>query len=236
MRNYFTLDGTDSRDFGVYISGRGTFNGPARNLDFISVPGRSGELIATNTRLRNATLTYPAFVVSDFRNRMAAFRAFLLESVGYRRLVDSYHPDEYRMAAYRGPLTVKATDRNDAGTFDITFDVMPQRFLLSGDTTVVFTASGSLFNPTRYPALPWMRVYGKGVVGIGPVNITIDNHNCGYMDIDCEIGRAYCGAEALDYKVTLSSTDYPRLMPGSNGVTLGSGITRVEVKPRWWTV
>ena len=43
MRNYFTLDGTDSRDFGVYISGRGTFNGPARNLDFISVPGRNGE-------------------------------------------------------------------------------------------------------------------------------------------------------------------------------------------------
>ena len=44
MRNYFTLDGVDSRDFGVYISGQGTFNASGRGYNIIPVPGRNGEL------------------------------------------------------------------------------------------------------------------------------------------------------------------------------------------------
>jgi phage-related protein len=45
MRNYFVFDYNDSRDFGVYISGQGTFNAPGREYENIAVPGRDGDLL-----------------------------------------------------------------------------------------------------------------------------------------------------------------------------------------------
>ena len=75
MRNYFTFDGVDSRSFGVYISGQGTFKAPARSYDAIEIPGRNGELLGIDSRLGNVELTYPAFIYSNFAENIAAFRA-----------------------------------------------------------------------------------------------------------------------------------------------------------------
>lgn len=237
MRNYFTLDGTDSRSFGIYINGQGVFDSPARDIDFIRVPGRNGDLIGLSTRLENGTLTYAdSFIYSNFRVNLVAFRAFALMGPGYRRLIDTYNPDEYRLVTYAGPLTVTPTDRINAGQFSIVFNCMPQRFLLSGEDPVTYTASGSIVNPTRFDAQPLLRVYGSGTLGIGGTNIVISSHSYSYMDIDCATGRAYYLATPLDSKVTLNAIDYPVLKPGSNGISKGSGITRVIITPRWWTV
>lgn len=236
MRNYFIIDGTDSRDFGLYLNGAGTFDSPSRAVDFIQVPGRNGDLIGLSTRLENGVYRYQdAFIFSDFRQNMADFRAFLLSQTGYRRLTDSYHPDTYRMVTFTGPLEPQVIETNDAGRFDIELPCMPQRFLLSGETVTTLTATGSITNPTRFATRPLLRVYGAGVLGVGDVNITISAADV-YTDIDCETGRAYKGATPRDRYVTLSSIDYPYLQPGANGIALGTGITRVEITPRWYTV
>ena len=47
MRNYFILDGVDSREFGVYLSGQGTFGAPSKAYTYHDVPGRNGALIGT---------------------------------------------------------------------------------------------------------------------------------------------------------------------------------------------
>ena len=116
MRNYFTLNGVDSRNYGVYISGKGTFNSPARAMDLIQIPGRNGDLIGLSTRLENGEYRYNnAFIYQNFHNNIESFKAFLLSVPGYRRLIDTYHPGEYRLVAYRGPLEVNPTNKNDAG-------------------------------------------------------------------------------------------------------------------------
>ena len=237
MRNFFTLDGTDSRVFGIYISGQGVFDSPAREISFIKVPGRNGDLVGLSTRLQNGTLTYnDSFICADFQTNLAAFRAFALIKPGYRRLIDTYNPDEYRLVTFAGPLSVKPTNRNNAGKFNLVFTCMPQRFLLSGDRPIELTASRSIMNPTQFDALPLIRVYGSGVLGVGSTNISIASHSNAYMDIDCATGRAYYTATALDNKVTLNTIDYPALKPGSNGIVLGTGITKAIITPRWWTV
>lgn len=236
MRNYFVIDGTDSRDFQLYLNGAGTFDSPSRSVDFIQVPGRDGDMIGLSTRLQNGVYRYvDAFIFRDFEQNMAAFRAFLLSRTGYRRLIDSYHPDTYRLVAFTGPLQPTVTPSNSAGRFNIELPCMPQRFLLSGETVTMLTATGSITNPTRFPVRPLLRVYGAGVLGVGDVNITITAADV-YTDIDCETGRAYNGATPRDRYVTLSSIDYPYLQPGANGIALGTGITRVEITPRWYTV
>lgn len=237
MRNYFTLDGVDSRTFGVYISGAGVFNAPARSVDFISVPGRDGDLIGMETRLENGVLTYKdSFIYTNFRAQMAAFRAFLLETNAYRRLVDTYHPDEYRMVSYAGGLSVAPNSRQSAGRFDITFNAMPQRYLISGETPQTFTASGTITNPTRFAAKPLIRVYGNGVLGVGANSITIINNSGNYIDIDTASGLARRGAVNMNQSITLSGYDFPTLPAGATGISLASGITQVQITPRWWTV
>lgn len=134
MREYFILNGVDSRDFGVYISGQGTFSAPQKAYTFYNIPGRNGALLGNEHRLENITLSYEAFIYTDFDNQIAAFRSFLLSIDGYAKLTDSYHPDEYRMAVYQGPFEPTVEQTNDAGKFTITFSCKPQRFLTDGDT------------------------------------------------------------------------------------------------------
>lgn len=141
MRNYFTLNGVDSRDFGVYINGQGTYSAPEKDYTFYQIPGRSGDIIGSENRLMNIEITYHAFIYADFDNNMAAFRSFLLSLDGYQRLEDSYHPDEFRMACYTGPFDPAVTVVNDAGEFDIVFNCKPQRFLKSGETSYSFVAN-----------------------------------------------------------------------------------------------
>ena len=235
MRNYFVLDGVDSRTFGVYISGQGTFSAPARPYEVRSIPGRNGDILTGGKRLENGVLTYPAFIVRDLESNIRALRNFLLSRSGYVRLTDSYHPDEYRMVYYGESFEPQVTERNSEATFDLVFGCKPQRFLLSGETATVYTSAGTITNPTRFSAQPLIRVYGSGTVGIGSTTITITAANV-YTDIDCALMAAYKGAVNRNSYVQLSTLDYPVLPPGSTGITLGGSVTRVEITPRWWEV
>lgn len=139
MRNYLTFGNFDSRDFGVYISGEGTYNAPARVYNAISVPGRNGDLLIDGGKYDNISIKYPAFIAGDdFQTNLAAFRNALLSVNGYARLTDTYHQDEFRLAYYGDEFTVKARNRNDAGEFDIIFNCKPQRFLIAGENPITY--------------------------------------------------------------------------------------------------
>lgn len=240
MRNYFTIDGVDSRSFGVYISGQGTFKAPARAYNLITVPGRDGELVGIGNRLEPGELTYPAFIYSNFNSNIAALRAWLLSLIGYHKLIDSYHPDEYRWVLFQGPLDPDVTPRNGAAQFDITFRCNPRRYLLSGEEITTFDVSDPptdtyIENPTLFEAQPFLRVFGAGTLGVGSDTVTITAADV-YTDIDCEMMDAFKGSVNKNNNVQLSSYKFPTLPPGKTVFSLGSGITKVEVTPRWWSV
>lgn len=235
MRNFFFFDNTDSRDFGVYISGQGTFGSPARSYSPLQIPGKDGDLLGAGSRLENVSLTYPAFICHDFKRNIAAFRAFLLSHEGYFRLQDSYHPDEYRMAYFPGPFEAEVVSKNDAGSFDITFICKPQRYLMGDKEKWEFVSAGSILNPTLFNARPLIRVYGTGTVGWGSHTITITSAST-YTDIDSELEDCFDGSSNRNQYVEFSDYDFPVLKPGTNGITLSAGISKVEIIPRWWTV
>ena len=236
MRQYFTFDGRDSRDFGVYISGQGTFKSPVRTYNMISVPGRNGDLVGIEKRLENVELTYPAFIYTNFEDNIRGLRNYLLSKVGYYRLWDTYHRNEYRRAIYRGGLEPEVLRTNRAGSFDITFECEPQRYLFSGETVTALTSSGTIVNPTLFPSRPLLRVYGTGVLGIGSQSITLLSGIGSGTYIDCEIMEAYQGTVSKNAYIQLSGYNFPELAPGANNISLGSGISRVEITPRWWEV
>lgn len=235
MRNYLSFGGLDSRDFGIYISGHGVFNAPARQYEMIEVPGRNGDLIGIERRISNIEVAYPAFIYADFKRQMTAMKSAFLAKVGYQKLIDTYYPDEYRMAVFQGGTEVNATEKNDAGQFELVFNCKPQRYLISGDKQQDITSSLKLINPTDMPSSPLIRVYGYGALGINSETITIANQYA-YVDIDCEMMDCYNGTNNANPYVSFSSNDFPTLRPGLNSFTKAGTITQVLITPRWWQV
>ena len=221
--NYITYNGKSSADFGVWVSGGGTFDAPAKDVETVSVPGRNGDLTIDNGRFVNIPVAYPAFVSNRFQPRIDEFRGWLCSQVGYQRLEDTYHPDEYRLGVYKSGLNVSPTARNLAGSFTLEFDCKPQRFLKSGEIPMTFSASGVVRNPTNYAALP-----------LNGVSVAVTGCSS-YVDIDCDIMEAYEGNASRNGTTTLQNGAFPKLSPGDNAVSF-TGFSSVVITPRFFTI
>lgn len=188
IENSITFGGVNSADYGIYISGEGVFNAPKRDVEMITIPGRNGEFALDQGRFENITVTYPAFNFepgdySAFVQNLSDFRNAICSQKGYQRLTDTFHPDEYRMAAYIDGLEIKPVKYNTASQFNITFDCKPQRFLMSGETAVSVTSGETLLNPTLFESHPMLEVTGYGSVGINGETVTVNNIVLGEIQI-----------------------------------------------------
>lgn len=231
MRDFFTYNGISSADFGCYVANANQFDSPARDVESISVPGRNGELTIDKGRFNNQQLSYSMYVRGDIRTRLSGLRNALTQNRGYLRLEDTYNPHEFYLARYIDVFTVNQSDRYRAG-FAVIFDRKPQRFLKSGEEVLEFSLSSIILNDTAQVAKPLLRVYGIGQFTVGTGTMTISSANT-YTDIDCDLMDAYKGSTNCNGNV---SGTFPTLTPGENTVTLGTGITKIEITPRWWVL
>lgn len=236
INKIIVFDGVPSDNFGLYVGSTASDNAPERDIETVVVPGRNGTLTIDNGRFGNIEIPYTAFIRRNFEENIAAARAFYCSRVGYKRLEDATHPDEYRMARYVSGMDVTPSQMRKQGYFTLKFDAMPQRFLKSGERQIEFTRNGTIINTTQFDAKPLIRVYGNGAVGVGSETITVAN-NPGYIDIDCEMMDAYYNATNCNDRITLSSGEFPVLTADSNiGVTKGTGITKIVITPRWYII
>ena len=267
LLNHLTYDGIDSSSFGVFISGEGTFNAPARRGEMITIPGRNGSLFMDEGVFENIIVEYPAFIGTkseiDYRDRLAAFKNEILSRGNYKRLSDTYHPDEFRLGVYRSGLDVDPQHYNRAGGFTLKFDCKPQRFLVSGEIPIVLSAGALITNPTLFNAKPLIKVIGNGTVKIEPYEFIVTG-NDGEIWIDSEIMESYKLVHTLydltdeeldviqdengvDIEVSKEATPanmeayiefinyvYPQIKPGDVPVWISSGIEELTIIPRWW--
>lgn len=247
MNNYFTFNGHNSLEYGITISGSGTYNKPARVVERFKIPGRNGELTVSDGSFENTSLTYPCFIFGNFPARMDWLSSWLLSGAGYFRLEDTYHPEHFRMAEFTGPIEPEPTTLNRHGRFELTFNCKPQKFLKSGELWHNVQAE-SFVNPTGFNAKPLIEFTGPGVktltvndtrVRIGAVepggSIAV-----GYalMYLDCDTWEAYdqSGSNMNRY-IELLDGSYPELKPGANTVRRSGGTEGfVRIMPRWWMI
>lgn len=244
--NSITFDGINSLDYDVYVTGEAVFNAPERVIEMINVPGRNGAVAIDQGRFENVLVSYPAGAFASdqagFADKIADFRNELVSRHAYMRLVDSYNTDEFRMGIYHSGLEIIPVSNVKAGEFTIEFDCKPQRWLLSGETPQTFTSTGTITNPTLFPARPLLKVTGAGILTVGTQTMTIIERSdpASVLYIDCESQEAWemVGTAMIsrnDY-VQNAGADFPTLVAGSNDVILGTGITQIEITPRWWRI
>lgn len=268
LLNHLTYDGVDSSSFGVFISGEGVFDAPARRGEIISIPGRNGSLFIDEGVFENIEVEYPAFIGTGyeylFRQKLGDFRSALSSRGNYKRLTDTYHPNEFRLAVYRSGLEVDPEEYNRSGKFELEFDCKPQRFLISGEIPVVFTANGSITNPTLFASSPLIKVTGNGTVAIGDYLFVVKNNNATII-IDTEVMDSYIPASEIypltdengeiimdeiglilevangniyplnmNSKIEFANSRIPKIEPGEQQILKSATITRLEIIPRWW--
>lgn len=232
MRDYLVFNGRSSADFGIYVASANQLDAPERSVDMVDVPGRNGSLTIDNERYSDATISYVLYTPDRVVDNVRQFRNFVLASAGKKRLEDTLHPEEFRYGRPSEGLEMDTFSR-EKGYFSLEFTCNPQRFLKSGEITKTYSTSSKIFNPNLMIARPLIRVYGTGTVGIGSCSFTVLAHSYDYIDIDSETDDCYCGSTNCNSFVTLTG-DFPVLEPGSSEIVLGDGITKIEIKPRWW--
>lgn len=268
LLNHLTYDGVDSSDFGVFISGDGVFDAPARRGEMISIPGRNGSIFMDEGVFENITVEYPAFIGTGyeelFRTKLGDLRSALSSRGNYKRLTDTYHPDEFRLGVFREGLEVDPQHITRAGGFTMKFDCKPQRFLLSGEDPVVYEQGGEIVNPTLFESAPILKVIGTGSIAIGPYRFKVINNDWEII-IDSEVMEAYLPAgdvypwtdeagsvvtdeigielEFVDGSlnptnmlgnIEFSDSLMPKIPPGKVPIRMSPTISRLEIIPRWW--
>jgi phage-related protein len=208
MRHSIIFGGVDSADYGIYIGGEGVFNAPQRDVEMIEIPGRNGAFALDRGRFKNIEVTYTAINhepdLATFSANLEAFRNALASQKGYQRLEDTFHPDEYRMAAFVNGLEIEPIEYNTAAEFEVTFDCKPQRFLTSGETEVTVSSGDTLTNPTLFESSPLLEVEGYGTISFNGYEIELQNVLLGAIEVAPINRHAPLGVNERTY--TLTST------------------------------
>ena len=198
----FIFDGENSRDYGIYVQDVKVFGAPTRDVEMISIPGRDGEFALDKGRFNNIQVVYTcafgADSKTDFNSGVSDFRNWLASRKGYKRLEDEINTTEYRMAVFKDGLDVSTLNK-ETGTFEVTFDCKPQRFLKSGETAVTVTSGGTITNPTLFEAKPLIEAEGYGNIFINDGKLTIYNIPMGTISLPYE--RVSLTDDSLTYTI-----------------------------------
>ena len=231
MKGNLNFGAIYSSDFSFYILDPSGFNAPEEDYSTYEIPGRSGDLHISNGRKKNVTVTYTCIMECiEAMQEFIELRSKLGTVSGYQKLTESYLPDYFWLAKFK---SIKAnTITPTKVVFELSFTCIPKLFLESGETEHAFTAAGTIENPTANGAKPIIRIYGSGTFTVGTIIGTINTTGTQYIDIDTDTHQAFEGPTFRNSNVTI--TQWGELIPGVNDVTLGTGINKLTVIPRWY--
>ena len=237
----FTYNGRSSADFGLHIEKKDVFSAPEYDAEFISVPGRSGDIINPNRRFSNVKVTYTVFLS---RKNTAALASVLRDIKGwlysepdrYHEITDSYDTEYFRYGVISGNLDIEE-QLNKVGSFTVTFNCKPYKYSFAGQAVVAVDASElTITNPTAFESRPYIKLYGSGAVTL---NVSSGNSTNSwtisaideYIEIDSELMNCFKGTVLKND--TVKGTEFPVLKPGTCTISCTGDVTRIEVIPRW---
>ena len=238
---YFTYNGRSSADFGLHIEKKDVFSAPEYDAEFISIPGRSGDIINPNRRFANIKVTYTVFLA---RKNTAALASVLRDIKGwlysepdrYHELTDSYDTEHFRYGVISGSLDIEE-QLNKVGSFTVAFNCKPYKYSLAGQETVSADASElTITNPTAFESRPYIRLYGNGAVTLNissPDSTSLWTISAidEYIEIDSELMNCFKGTVLKND--TVKGAEFPVFKPGVCTINCTGDVSRIEVIPRW---
>lgn len=231
-------------DFGAVISDTPSYTVAVRELDFTSVPGKSGDIITDKKRFKNMSISYkishvPTWDDMDEQSFVDVLTEWLLADYDYCILRDSMYPGYFRRAVCTG---ISKCDSPCIGvvTATVTFNCMP--FWYSDSGTVAVTKSSAnnqismtIRNREKWESEPVIRIIGSGnfTCNIAGVSFEITDVT-DEITIDKPQENVYnsSGSPCND---KISAISLPSFAAGDNNITIMNleHDFVIEIIPNW---
>ena len=231
----FYFDGKRAKSKGIELQESIILGAAEPNLKEFTIPGRNGTIYQHDGSYKNRSIIAHCYLLSHLLERdIDQINAWLLSSVGYRRFEDS-NDERHFMLARATTGILKSARMGILAPFTLEFDAKPQRFLKSGEKFIDVTTSMIIKNPTSFPALPLIRILGKGNIDLtiaGNVLHLYLGSDWQEISYDAEADTAYLGSENMDSKI--GSTDQIALPSGDSQISFTGNLKNIQIMPRWW--
>ena len=239
---YITFNGTSSTAAGVKaVESYPSLDRPRRKFTKMEIPGKTGDIVIFEDAWADYEQEYEIYAgdgsTGSAPGKFIDVMSWLHSADGYARLEDTYDTTTYRMAYFVGPTDVENI-LNRYGRAKIKFMCQGKRFLKSGDTVVTVTSSGTVVtNPTAFDSAPIIKVTGtgSGTITIGGTTVTL-NTIAPNMVIDCERMIVTDTAGTQNYNSYMQLGNFPKITAGTSLVTFTSGVTKLDIKPKWFVI
>lgn len=226
--NYFVLDNTiNSRSaLSLRITEPPVIPPAKRIVTSISVDGREGTLTVPKG-WEDVTFNMKAALIGT--NFYSHYREILPKILNAKTIYFSGDSSVYYKVK---KITASALERKlySLYEFSLSFTCAPFRYLRNV-AMITRTASGNISNPGSVHSLPKITVYGTGTrtltINGKPIILNILS---GSLTLDSELKECYYGNIAQNNRM---NGDFPVFNVGNNSITLGTGITKIEIEPRW---
>lgn len=251
MLHSFTFNGQDSRDFGIYIISKQSYDKPARDMSFEPVPGRNGSVIIDNGGYKNldvnlglrlfAKSVVPDWGNHDFAESYKKVVDWLMVTPDYYEYTDTYDPDYYRLGCVKSGL--KVTQRHkDVADISLSLSFKPYKYRL-GSETIEVTETTTVHNNENSESLPIVRIYTNATYDSSTTThhnfafngtlFRVDNIN-GYVDIDSETMNVYKNAHSMNNNYY--NETFPTLRVGNNTISPATNVSKIVITPRWRSI
>ena len=242
--------GRCSLELGLTVERKDTLGGAESDLLEYEVPGRDGTVFVPRNRRKNVTVVYETYLKApgkrDIPQYVGDIKRWLLAEPGkYRKLEDSYDPDHYRWAVYRGGFNAEEVIRGYTRQA-IAFSCLPYRYRKVGDRELHVNQGQSivLYNDTGFEALPLIQVeLSTGTIA----NVTVRYGASGgesviVTNIPKDVSRVLLWSENKELQLFSTSGEerfaaidrFPVLYPGKNTLTVvGGRVTGAAIRPLW---
>ncbi len=250
-----TWNGVASDTLGIFVEKYPSYNGTSRRYETVNVPGRNGTLLFDLGSYDSVVQEYDIAVIGNGPDVARNVRAWLLGTIGYARLSDSYESGYFRNAYYDGPINIENV-LNNAGRATIRFVCGPERYLTSGETDLTIPKSNDgtttldIDNTYTGDALPIIEIRNtSGAAVSGTVQIyddvdaeydiiTVTNWSQGQkLYIDSLLKDCYNASYSQNSLVTFNNNRYPILEVGHTFSLHWTGsFSSVVIRPRWWVL
>lgn len=231
---YFTFNGASSADKGLRIINEVTHESTGYDVERVVVPGRDGELLVSNKRLKAVEKSFPCRLSS--RANLTVAQEVIsqwLNVEGYKDMTLSWDPDYIYKAAFVETFEVEEVLRQ-FGKVKLNFLLQPVKYRKDGLTKITLSNGGTVAGKGNVQAQPiiTIRGNGEGVLTINGRQTKFKNVQAA-ITFDMQKKMVYSGSQAAWDKV-LRAPQYvmPYLDPGANKISWTGSFT-VELVPYW---
>lgn len=229
-------------DLGLIITDKDVYKIAERDIQTVSIPGRSGDLIIDNGKYKNVEISYECAIASDVDDALIVLSYNLFPLLNKNLYIkDTYNTGFLRFGTIKGGIDI-SEELRITGKTKISFNCNPYKFLVDGFLPLEFNSSvlsRNTMNLGTFPSSPLIVIPGSTsnfTLTIGSKSYSFSNIPATTIYVDCE-KRLITDSSGNVCNSCLSGTEFPTIPTGFVTIsTTNPGATSILVIPRWISI